>query len=209
MDNQQNVLHQEYECGDKTIRTSRVPPTKKSSCAENVIARTSLPNLWHLAGAIAPLLLQRHKSTINILRKSDVVPTQALPPSKAGGDQNVPQLKAGGNHNIPQHQKATFEVAKWFIEAIVFTRTLWPIISDEKYSMVDEARKQAIDVQDHQWALAASPVGTPSGCQLPGGPSHKINPQTREAISVSFGFYPRLELWWYNAPELYVVKTKD
>jgi len=36
------------------------------------------------------------------------------------------------------------EVAKRFMEAIVFTMTPWPIISDEKYSMVDKAWKLAI-----------------------------------------------------------------
>jgi len=55
----------------------------------------------------------------------------ALPLPKAGGDHNVPQPKAGGDHNVPQNQKATFEVAKWFMEAIVFTTTPWPMISEE------------------------------------------------------------------------------
>jgi hypothetical protein len=54
-----------------------------------------------------------------------------------GGDRNVPQQKAGGGHNIPEHQKVTFEVAKRFMEVIVFPNTSWPIISDEMYSMVD------------------------------------------------------------------------
>ena len=70
------------------------------------------------------------------------------------------------------------------MEAIVFTKTPWPIISDEKYSMVDEACKLAIEAQDRQQALAGAPVGTPSVYQLPGGPSLKIDPQTREAVSV-------------------------
>jgi len=132
---------------------------------------------------MAPPLLKRQKSTINISRKSDIV--QALPLPKAGGDQNVPQQKpGGGDHNVPQHQKSTFEVAKHFIEAIVFAKTPWPIISDEKYSMVDAAWQLAIEAQDHQRALAGAPVGAPSMCQLPGGPSLKINPQTREAVSV-------------------------
>ena len=70
------------------------------------------------------------------------------------------------------------------MEAIVFTKTPWPIISDEKYWMVDEAWKLAIEAQDRQRALAGAPVGTPSVCQLPGGPSLKIDPQTREAVCV-------------------------
>jgi hypothetical protein len=67
---------------------------------------------------------------INILRESDIVPAQALPLPNASGDQRIPQIKAGGNHNIPQHQTATFEVVKRFMEAIVFTKSPWPIISN-------------------------------------------------------------------------------
>ena len=183
LDNQQEVLHLDQARRDKTIRTTRVPPPKKRSRADTVIARTSLPNLRHPAGAMVPPLLKRQKSTINISRESDIV--QALPLPKAGGDLNVPQQKpGGGDHNVPQHQKATFEVAKRFMEAIVFTKTPWPMISDQKYSMVVEAWKLAIDAQDRLRAIAGAPVAAPSVCQLPGGPSHKIDPQTREAVSV-------------------------
>jgi len=183
LDNQQEVLHQDQACCDMTMQTTRVPPPKQRSRADTVIARTSLPNLRHPAGAMAPPLLKCQKSTVNISRESDIV--QALPLPKAGGDHNMPQQKpGGGDHNVPQHQKATFEVAKWFMEAIVFTKTPWPIISDEKYSMVDKAWQLAIEAQDCQRALAGARVGAPSVCQLPGGPSLKINPQTREAVSV-------------------------
>jgi len=64
------------------------------------------------------------------------------------------------------------------MEAIVFRKTPWPIISDEKYSMVDKALKLAIEAQDHQRALAGAPVRTPSVCPLRGDPSLKIDPQT-------------------------------
>jgi len=64
------------------------------------------------------------------------------------------------------------------MEASIFTKTPWPIIADEKYSMVDKACKLAIEAQDYQRASAGAPVGAPSVCQLPGGPSLKINPQT-------------------------------
>jgi len=50
--------------------------------------------------------------------------------------------------------------------------------------MVVEAWKLAIEAQDRQPALAGAPVGTPSVCQLPGGRSLKIDPQTREAVCV-------------------------
>ena len=183
LDIRQEVLRLDQVRHDKTIRTTRVPPPKNLSRADTVIAPTSLPNLRHPARAMAPPLLKRQKSTINISRESDIV--QALPLPKAGGDHNMPQQKpGGGDHNVPQHQKATFEVAKRFMEAIVFTKTPWPIISDEKYSMVDEAWQLAIEAQDRRRALAGAPVGAPSVCQLPGGPSLKIDPQTRDAVSV-------------------------
>jgi hypothetical protein len=135
LDNQQEVLHLDQARRDKTIRSTKVPPPKKRSRADTVIARTSLPNLRHPARVIVPPLLKRQNSTINISCESDIV--QALPLPKAGGNQNVPHQKpGGGDHNVPQHQKATFKVAKRFMEAIVFTKTPWPIISDEKYSMV-------------------------------------------------------------------------
>jgi hypothetical protein len=50
------------------------------------------------------------------------------------------------------------------MEAIVFTMTPCAIISNEKYSMVDEAWRLAIDAQDHQRALAGAPVGAAYVC---------------------------------------------
>jgi len=184
LDNWQEVLHLDEAFHDYIIRTTKVPQPKKRNRADTVMARTSLPNLRHQAGAMAPPLLKCQKSTINILRESDIVPSQARPLPKAGGDQSLPQPKAGGDHNIPQHQKATCEVAKRFMEAIVFTKTPWSIISHEKYSMVDKAWQLAIEAQDRQRALAGAPVGTPCVCELPSGPSLKIDPQTQEAVSV-------------------------
>ena len=72
------------------------------------------------------------------------------------------------------------------MEVIVFMRTPWPIISDDKYWMVEEAWKHAIEAPDRQRALAGAPAGTPSVCQLPSGPSLKIDLQTREAVSLGF-----------------------
>ena len=99
-------------------------------------------------------------------------------PNKSSGDQNIPQPKASSDQNVPQHQKGTFEVANRFMQAIVFRKNPWPIISDDKYSMVEEVLKLAIEAQDRQRALAGAPVGTPSVCQLPGCPSLKIDLQT-------------------------------
>jgi hypothetical protein len=95
------------------------------------------------------------------------------------------------------------------MEALVLTKTPWPIISDEMYSMVDEAWKLAIEGQDRQWALAGAPVGAPSVCQLPGGPFLKIDLQTREAVSVYCVFCSSIGLMMIQNLESYVVKTKD
>ena len=54
LDIRQEVLHLDQARRDKTIRTTRVPPPKKRSRADTVIARAPLPNLRHPAGAIAP-----------------------------------------------------------------------------------------------------------------------------------------------------------
>jgi hypothetical protein len=113
LDNQQEVLH--LDQAYKIIWTTTVPLPNKRNRADSVIARTSLPDLLHPAWAMAPPLHKRQKSTINILHESDIVTAHALPLPKAGGHHSVPQSKAGGYHNVPQHQKATFEVAKWFM----------------------------------------------------------------------------------------------
>jgi hypothetical protein len=189
LDHQQEVLHLGQARRDKSLRTTRVPLPKKRSRADTVIARPPLPNSRNLPAAMAPPLLKRQKSALlNKFSESDRATSgRALVlPNKSSGDQNIPQPKASSDQNVPQHQKATFEVAKRFMEAIVFTKTPWPILSNEKYSMVEEAWKLAIEAQDRQRALAGAPVGTPSVCQLPGGPSLKIDPQTREAVSLEF-----------------------
>jgi len=64
------------------------------------------------------------------------------------------------------------------MEAIVFTKTPWPILPDDKYSMVEAALNLAIDVQDHQQAFAGAPAGTPLLSQLPSSSSYEIDPQT-------------------------------
>jgi hypothetical protein len=155
----QEVLHPEQAHRDKAMRATSVLQSKKCSRVDTVIARPPLPNLRHSVAAIAPPSLKRQKSAINILRGSDIVQVFLLskacgdhivpqpkaggnrnvPQPKDGGDYNVPQPKASGDHNVPQHQKATFEVAKQFMEAIGFTKSPWHIISDEKYLVVDEA----------------------------------------------------------------------
>jgi len=188
-DHQQEVLHLGQARRDKSLRTTRVPLPKKRSRADTVMARPPIPNSRNLPAAMAPPLLKRQKSSLlNKLSESDRAPSAwaLVLPTKSSGDQNIPQPKASSDQNVPQHQKATFELAKRFMEAIVFTKTPWLILSDDKYSMVEEAWKLAIEAQDRQRALAGASEGPPSVCQLPGGPSLKIDPQTREAVSLEF-----------------------
>jgi len=78
----------------------------------------------------------------------------------------------------------TIEVAKKSRQAIIFTETPWPISSDDKYSMVEEALKLPIEAQDHQRAIADAPVSMPSVCQLPHHSSLKIDRQRWEAVSL-------------------------
>jgi len=122
LDHQQEVLHLGQTHRDMSLYTTRVPLPKERSHADTVIARPLLPNSGNLPATMGPLLLKRQKSSLlNKLSKSDRAPSaQVLVlPNKSGGDQNSPPPKASSDHNIPQHQKATFEVVKWFMEAIV------------------------------------------------------------------------------------------
>jgi hypothetical protein len=75
--------------------------------------------------------------------------------------------------------------------------------------MIDKSPKEAIEAQDRQRAVAVAPVGTPSVYQLPGGPSLKINPPTRKALSVYAVFFSSIGLMMILNLELYIVKTKD
>jgi len=164
LDHQQQVLHLGQAHRHKSSRTARVPLPMKRSHADTVIVHPLLPNPRKPPWSMAPPLLKHQTSAlINNSSGSDDAPSaQALPQPKSSGDQNAQQPKASANQNIPQHQTATFEVAQRFIEAIRFTKTPWPIVSEEKYSMVDEAWQLAIEAHDCQLALAGAPAGTPS-----------------------------------------------
>jgi len=150
LDHQQQVLHVGQARRDKSLRTTRDPLPTQWCCTNTVIARPPLPNPRNPAGAMAPPMLKSQKSTLfNRLSDSDHAPsTQALQLHNSSGDQNVSQPKASADQNIPQHQKATLEVAKRLMEAIVFTKAPWPISSNDKYSMVEEASKLAIEAHD-------------------------------------------------------------
>jgi hypothetical protein len=80
----------------------------------------------------------------------------------------------------------TFEIAKSFTEAIIFTKTPWTILSHAKYSMVGDAGRLAIEAQDHQRAIADAPAGTLSACHLPSCPALKMDQQIRAAVSSGF-----------------------
>jgi len=54
------------------------------------------------------------------------------------GDQNVPQCKATGDQNVPQYQKWIFELMNRIMKAVIGRTFLQPILSDKKYSMVEE-----------------------------------------------------------------------
>jgi len=183
-DHLQEVLYLAQARRDKSLRTTMVPLRKKRSLGDTVIAYPPFPNSRHLPAAMAPPLLKHQTSSlVNILSEPDHAPSsRALVLSNmSSGNKNIPQPKASSDQNVPQHQKATLDAAKWFMEVIIFTKTPWLIPSDDKYSMVKEAWNLAIDAQDRQRVLAGAPVGTPFVCQLPGGPSLKIDPQTCEA----------------------------
>jgi len=213
LEHRQEELWQGQACRDKSLRTTRVPLPMIRSHADNVIACPLLPNSRNPPATMAPQLLKCQTSTLlNKVSECDCAPSaRALVlPHKSSGDQHAAQPKASSDQNIPQYQKATFEVAKMFMEAIVFTKNLWPIISDEKYSMVEEAWKLAIEAQDHQWALAGSPVAAPSVCQLLGGPSFKIDPQTRKAGSLEFCLILLYQTYGYwLCPKIYILENED
>jgi len=69
--------------------------------------------------------------------------------------------------------------------------------------MVEEAWKLAIEARDRQRALAGASVGTPSVSQLPCGPSLKIDPQTREAVSLEFSLMLLYQTYGYRLPRKY------
>ena len=198
---------------DKSLRNTMVPMPRKQSRTDTVIARPPLTNSHNLPTPMAPPLLNRQKSSLdNTLSESDRAPsTWALVlPNKSSGDPNIPQPKASCDQNVPQHQKATFGVAKRFMEDIIFTKTPWPILSDDKYSVVEDGWKLAIEAHDRQWAVAGAPLGTPSVCQLRSGPSLKVHPQTRAVLSLDFcSMLLSQSSGYLLPPKISIVETKD
>jgi len=170
------------------LRTPWVPLRRKWSRANTVIACPPLWNSQKPPGWMAPPPLKCQKSALLYkLSKCDPAPsTQVLLQPKSSGEQNAPQPKPSADQNIPQHQMATLEVLKRFMEAIVFTRTTWPILSDIQYSMVEHTGNVTIGAQKHQQVIARAAVGTQSVSQLLCGSYRTIVLHSCE--DVSFGF---------------------
>jgi hypothetical protein len=105
---------------------------------------------------------------------------------------------------------ATIEIAKRLMETIIFTTYTWPILSDDKYSMVEQAWKLAIEAQDRQWASACAHIDISSMCQLPGGRSLPKDPQTRKGASLECFLIRLNQIYGYGLPpQIYLVKTED
>ena len=190
LDRQLKALHLDQSLHDKSLRTTRIPLPKTWTHANTVIPHHPLPNSPNPAGAITLPQLKCQQSTIlNELSESDLSPSaQVLPLCMSSGDLNVPQPKARGDQNVPQHQKATFGVAKRYMEFILLTKTPWPILPNDKYLMVEESWKLAIEAQDCQRALAGTPVCTPSGGQLPSAASPEMDLQTWDAVRLGYSW---------------------
>lgn len=71
---------------------------------------------------------------------------------------------------------------------MVITKTPMPILSDQKYSIFEEALKPSVEDQDHQHASSGASVCTPSVSHLPGDQSCKTDLHTSEAVSRKLNF---------------------
>jgi hypothetical protein len=138
---------------------------------------------------MAPPLLNKQKSSLleKSLESSRAPFTMVLgPPNMSSGDLIDPQPKASTNQNIPREHTATFLVVIWFTEAIVFTKYPSAIISDDTYSLVEEAWNLAIEAQDHHQALLRPHVGKLLVFQSPNGQSLKSDLQIQEVVCLKF-----------------------
>jgi len=72
------------------------------------------------------------------------------------------------------------------MEATIFSKTPWPRWYNEKYLVVNETQKQAVEAWDGQQTYAVSCVGAPSECWLPSSWLFKMDLQTWEAVSYEF-----------------------
>jgi hypothetical protein len=125
---------------DNSLRTTWVPLPKKHHHANTVNARPLLPNSRTPPGSFAPPLPKCQKSALlNKSSKSDSAQSaQVLLQPLSREDQNAPQYKTSPEQNVPEYEQATFAVATTFMEAIVFTKTPWPILFDKKYAKLEE-----------------------------------------------------------------------
>jgi hypothetical protein len=196
-DYQQEIHHRGQVRHDRELRTTMVPLWKKWYNADTVISHIVLPNSWNPASSMVPPALHHQRSTfLNKWFKTDcTLPMLALPLPKPSADKNVPQPKASRDQNATDHQNITFELVKRLMERIIIAWTPWPIISNDKHPMAENAWKLAIDVQDCQWVSAGACIGTPSGWQLPHSPALEIDLPRLEAVSREFGVVLFYQTW--------------
>jgi len=135
-------------------------------------------------------LLEHKKWTvIDKLSDSDYTqPTQGHLLPKSSGDQNAPQPKASGYHNLPKHPRATFQVTKGFMHAFISMKPPWAVISYEKYLMVEEPRRLAIDGQHCHCPWTCTPEGTLYVSRIPGSLPFNMRPHPGEAIRCDICF---------------------
>jgi len=116
-------------CLDKSVQTTMDSLWKNCSNADTVIECCVLPNSRNPAKVMALPLIRHHKATfLNTVCKSDhAPPAEVLLLPKCSGDLNVSQPKASGDQNRLQHQEGTFEIAKRFLQAVIFMKTIWVI----------------------------------------------------------------------------------
>jgi len=129
LDHLLEVFHPGQAPQDKSLRTARVPLLKRSSLADTVIVCPPLPNFRNLPAAMAPPLLKRQESPLlNRLAECNLAPSSMalVVRNMSSRDQNNLQPKVTSDQNVPQNQKATFEVARWLMEAIVLKKNHWP-----------------------------------------------------------------------------------
>jgi len=62
-------------------------------------------------------------------------------------------------------------------------KTPWPILSDDKYSFIEESWKLAIEAQDWLQAVEAASVSRLSLCPFRSGPSLKFDLQMRDTVT--------------------------
>jgi len=200
------------ECRSKSLYTPKVQVPKKQSHADTVITCPLLANSWNPAVAIVLPQLKHQKTTLlNKLTRCDyAAPAIVCPLPKCSRDWKIEQCKASGIQFISTYKMATVQIAYRLMKAIVFTKTPWPILSNEKCTMVAEACKLAFEAHNHQCPFPATPVCVPFPCWLPRGLSVNIDLQGHDAVSLQCYLVLLLsELQDWPCQKIYRVKSDD